>query len=66
MSIISDNPDITMTVIATLVRRLGGSVTIADHEVRPFTIASKSDSAGLHIIVSEYEDDHRTNNIGVQ
>lgn len=66
MSYLTDTPELMLEVLAVLVRRAGGAVTIEPSEsLGPFNLLSRFDGQGrLHLALDEtltHEDVDRTN-----
>ena len=54
MSYLTDNPEVMLEALAVLIRRAGGSVTIASDEgPGPFNLLSKFDGEKLHLVLEE-------------
>ena len=56
MSYLTDHPELMVEVIAALVRRQGGSVTVTKEDLPgPFNLLSKFDDGGFHIAVEDVD-----------
>ena len=54
MSYLTENPEVMIEVLAVLVRRAGGTVTIeGDEAPGPFNLLSKWDGKRLHLVLDE-------------
>lgn len=54
MSHLTDSPDLMLEVLAIMVKRSGGRVTItASETLEPFNLLSKFDEDGIHLFLDE-------------